>query len=352
MKIDTFDIIVGNATDVGKIRECNEDYLSHFVTTYGYCIIVCDGMGGHAAGDVASQGAIEAIKHYLQDGKVTKLDTPNSLLNAIEFANYKLRETVQQNPALTGMGTTCVMALIYDAEMFVAHAGDSRIYLIRDHSIKQLSKDHSTIQNLIDAGVLTEAEAKVSEKRNQITKAIGIFEKVEPTVTKEAFQLKNNDRILLCSDGLTAHVSDEEILEIINANTDVQIASLELIEKANNGGGSDNITVQLIQYIGKSSIARKKRPIKKMLRLGIITLIVAVLGYVIYNKFMPSRNEKTVPNSSQGKTDTIPGDTTNSGIIGGEEKMPASKNQDKVKNGGNINKHNSAIDTLKQKPPK
>jgi serine/threonine protein phosphatase PrpC len=334
LKIDSFDIIVGNATDVGKIRECNEDYLAHFDTTYGYCIIVCDGMGGHAAGDVASQGAIEAIKHYLQDGKVTKLDTPNSLQNAIEFANYKLRETVMQNSELTGMGTTCVMALINNAEMFVAHAGDSRLYLIREKSIKQLSKDHSTIQNLIDAGVLTEEEAKVSEKRNQITKAIGIFEKV-----------------LLCSDGLTAHVNDDEILEIINSNTDVQEASLKLIEKANNGGGTDNITVQIIQYIGKSSIVRKKRPVKKMLRFGIITLIVAVLVYVIYNKWLPKHNEKIKLNTYEVKTNTNPEDNKSENI-GSKEKMPTSKKQNAENKEENINKRKSAIDTLEQKPLK
>jgi len=306
LRIDTFNIIVGNATDVGKLRKCNEDYLAHFVTTYGYCIIVCDGMGGHAAGDVASQGAIEAIKHYLQDGKVTKLDTQNSLQNAIEFANYKLRETVKTNSALTGMGTTCVMALINRDEMYIAHAGDSRLYLIRDKNIKQLSKDHSTIQILIDAGVLTEEEAKVSEKRNQITKAIGIFEKVEPSISKEAISLKNNDKILLCSDGLTAHVSDEEILEIISANTDVQDASLRLIEKANNGGGTDNITVQLIQYTGKSSIVSKNQHGKKILRYAIISIVVAALGYLAYNKWWPSTRTEKAVNKASINTTNIP----------------------------------------------
>lgn len=294
MKIDSYNIIVGNATDVGKIRESNEDYMAHFATTYGYCVIVCDGMGGHVAGDIAAQGAIEAIRHYLQDGKVTKLDTPNSLLNAIEFANFKLRETVLQNSALSKMGTTCIMALINNSEMYVAHAGDSRLYLIRDNNIKQLSKDHSTIQNLIDAGVLTEEEAKISDKRNQITKAIGIFEKVEPTVTKEAYLLKKNDKILLCSDGLTAHLSQIEILETINANPDVQGAAMELIEKANLGGGSDNITVQLIQYYGKSSNLGKNRRIKKIIRIAVITLIAIALGSLAYLKFVRSDKEKSI----------------------------------------------------------
>ena len=284
MKIDAYNITVGNATDIGRVREHNEDYMAHFETPYGYCVIVCDGMGGHAAGDVASQGAVEAIKHYLQDGKITKLDAASSLHNAIEFANYKLREMVQQNPEFAGMGTTCVMVLISKSEMHMAYAGDSRVYLIRDKRIRQLSKDHSTIQNLIDTGILTEEEAKVSEKRNQITKAIGIFEKVGPTVTKVPFMLKYNDRILLCSDGLTGHVESNEIQDIINVNPDVQVASMKLIETANLNGGSDNITVQLIHYVGSSSAIRSHRPLKRILKVVAIVLIIAALGFAAYLK--------------------------------------------------------------------
>lgn len=263
MNPESYNISVGNATDVGKIRVINEDYLAHFNTTYGYCVIVCDGMGGHAAGDIASRWALEDIKNYLQDGKVTKLSTAHSLQNAIEFANYKIREAVKHNAELVGMGTTCVMAIIKNAEMYVAHAGDSRLYLIRNNAITQLTKDHSAIQYLIDAGVLTREEALTSEKRNQITKAIGIFEKVDPTITKDPFQLNFNDKILLCSDGLTEHVTSEQILEIINTNPDVQLASMKLIEKANNGGGTDNITVQVIHYTGKSSSEGKNKLLKK-----------------------------------------------------------------------------------------
>lgn len=298
MKIDAYNITVGNATDIGQVRKLNEDYMAHFDTPYGYCVIVCDGMGGHVAGDVASQGAVEAIKHYLQDGKITKLDAASSIHNAIEFANYKLREMVRQNPEFAGMGTTCVLVLINKAEMHMAYAGDSRVYLIRDKHIRQLSKDHSTIQHLIDTGILTEDEAKVSEKRNQITKAIGIFEKVDPTVTKVPVILKFNDRILLCSDGLTAHVESNEILEIINVNSDVQVASMQLIEKANLEGGSDNITVQLIQYDGSSSPVRAHRKLKRILRAVVIILIIVALAFAAYRmwghllKHEPIMNEK------------------------------------------------------------
>jgi len=257
LKIDNYGIIVGNATDVGKVRRYNEDYMAHFGTVYGYCVIVCDGMGGHAAGNVASRAAVDAIRHYLQDGKITRTDTSNALLNSIEFANFRLREMVAEKPELAGMGTTCVIALIKNDELFVAHAGDSRLYFIRDNEIEQVSRDHSTVQDLIDAGVLTEDEALQSEKRNQITKAIGIFEKVGASVIPQPIHLVYNDKILLCSDGLTSHLSDKEISELINQSEDAQLTASLLVENANLGGGTDNITVQLVQYIRKPALRQK-----------------------------------------------------------------------------------------------
>lgn len=264
MSTDNYKIIVGNATDVGKVRHYNEDYMAHFDTMYGYCVIVCDGMGGHAAGDVASKAAVEAIKNYLRDGKITKTDIPNALWNSIEFANFRLREMVKENRALAGMGTTCVIALIKDDKMYTAHAGDSRLYFVRDGEIRQLSKDHSTVQNLIDAGVMSQEEAQQSEKRNQITKAIGIFEKVGASVTLEPIQLKKDDKILLCSDGLTAHVTMEDIFNVITSVSDVQQAALLLTSKANDGGGTDNITVQLIHFLGRTSSTSKLRGIGRI----------------------------------------------------------------------------------------
>jgi PPM family protein phosphatase len=293
LKVDSYRIIVGNATDTGIVRSYNEDYMAHFDTPYGYCIIVCDGMGGHAAGDIASRAATEALKHYLQDGNLTKLETPNSLQNALEFANYKLRQMVRENPKLAGMGTTCVMALIYRSDLFIAHAGDSRIYLIRNNTIRQLTRDHSTIQNLIDSGIMTPEEAKHSNKKNQITKAIGIFDRVEPSVAKHALHLKHNDKILLCSDGLTTHVDQKEILKTVKAHVDAQDAALQLVEKANLLGGTDNITVQLIHYYGKSTVTLKEKiQIKRIVIASIIFLMVLALGYFVYQKIRPAMMQK------------------------------------------------------------
>lgn len=302
MKIENYNINIGNATDVGKIRQYNEDYLAHFSTSSGYCVIVCDGMGGHAAGDVASQAAVEAIKHYLQDGTITKLDTPDSLLNAIEFANYRLREMVEQKPALAGMGTTCVIALFNNNEMYAAHAGDSRLYLIRNKEIKQISKDHSTVQQLIDAGAMSEEEAKQSNKRNQITKAIGIFEKVEPSISQTPILLKPYDKILLCTDGLTTHLEDKEIRKIISLNEDVQTAALKLTESANANGGSDNITVQLVEFTGESNKNRNKHPGRSVLKV-VFALLVVALGVFSYKYFKP---EKLIKKNNQINFDSLP----------------------------------------------
>jgi len=282
LKIDSYNINVGNATDIGKIRVHNEDYMAHFPTTFGYCIIVCDGMGGHAAGEIASQVTVEAIRHYLQDGNVTKLDTPSSVQNAIEFANHKLRVMVSEHPQFAGMGTTCIMALINNAEMYIANAGDSRLYLIRDQRIKQLSKDHSTVQQLIDAGVITKEEALVSDKKNQITKAIGIFEQVDATITKIPIKLKYNDKILLCSDGLTTHVDEKDIQDIVNNISDPQTVSIKLIDKANFEGGTDNITVQLVHFVGKSKIKKPRSQLKKIYRIIILLTVISAIVFLAY----------------------------------------------------------------------
>lgn len=287
MTIDSQHIIIGNATDVGRIRDHNEDYMSHFKTPFGYCVLVCDGMGGHAAGEEASRSAASAIKQYLQDDKNEAENVLVAIRNSIEFANFKLRELSQKNPSLKGMGTTCVMAMIDSSKMYIAHAGDSRMYLFRKNKIKQITKDHSTVQNLIDSGVLTEEEAEKSDKKNQITKAIGVFDKVEPSVSPEPVKLIKGDKIVLCTDGLTGHLSREKIKEVIKNEPDVQQAALQLIENANNNGGSDNITVQIVHYTGKSILDEKKQQRKKK---KIIPVVIIVIGLVLAIGVMAYKN--------------------------------------------------------------
>ncbi len=250
MKPADYFISIGNATDVGKVRELNEDYLAHFDTPLGYCIIICDGMGGHTGGQVAAQTAALAIQKYLQDSQIDATGTPVTLSNAFEFANFQIRKLIGEKPSLNGMGTTCVLALIENGKLFTAHAGDSRIYLIRKNKILQITRDHSSVQQLIDEGVMTEEEAGASDKKNQIIKAIGVFEKVQPTISENPITLSKDDKILLCSDGLTEHLTAATIFTIVEKIQNIQEASLELIHSANRNGGTDNITVQMIHYTG------------------------------------------------------------------------------------------------------
>ena len=303
MKVSDYHIAIGNATDVGKIREQNEDYMAHFNTLQGYCIVICDGMGGHAAGQVASQNAVGAIQQYLQDKQNEYPDIMVALKNAIEFANFQLREMMNKDPALKGMGTTCVLALIKDGHLYTAHAGDSRLYLIRKGNAEQITKDHSSVQKLIDIGVLTEKEAELSDKKNQISKAIGIFEKVDPAISETPVALHQDDIILLCSDGLTGHVSREKIQETVLANTDVQNAALKLVELANTGGGSDNITVQVVHYTGKTIIKKRKRLARKRIAIILVFFAVLACGFIGYKKYRNNENRNPVQNNMVDTTD-------------------------------------------------
>lgn len=306
MKISDYHIAIGNATDVGKIREQNEDYMAHFVTPVGYCIIICDGMGGHAAGQVASQNAIIAIQQFLQDPQHENSGIPVILKNAIEFANYQLREMVNQKPDLKGMGTTCVMALIKDGKLYTAHAGDSRIYMVRKGVINQITKDHSSVQHLIDIGAITEEESELSDKKHQISKAIGVFDKVDAAITQIPLALQKNDKLLLCSDGLTEHVNKEKIVEIIQSDVDIQHVTLKLIAKANEAGGSDNITVQLIHFTGKSVNVKRKLSVKKTV--AAVTMLI-VLGFVSF--WLYSKNSTEFKPANTGKQNSLTIDSIN-----------------------------------------
>ena len=285
MIITEYNISIGSATHTGKVRELNEDSMAHFDTPIGYCIIVCDGMGGHAAGDVASQNAVNSIQQFLQDSNNMLPVILAVLKNAVEFANFHLREMITASPALKGMGTTLVLALIKDGQLYTAHAGDSRIYLLQNGGIEQITKDHSPVQKLIDIGVLTEEEAELSDKKNQISKAIGIFEKVEPSVTATPIRMQHNDTIVLCSDGLTGHVNKMKIAEIVASTADIEEAALQLIAEANEGGGSDNITVQLVHYSGNPTAIKKKRPLKRIITILIVLIVIAAVLFWGYNKY-------------------------------------------------------------------
>ena len=228
-------------TDVGKKRDNNEDAL--YICSDKEFYIVADGMGGHNAGEIASKKVTEIVSSNLKE-KLEKLNQAD-IISAIEKANKSIFELSEKDDTLKGMGTT-IVALTADCDRFIiAHVGDSRAYLISNNEIKKLTMDHSWVQELINTGALTPSEAKDHPHKNVITRAIGISREVKIDIQQSIWN--KNDKILLCTDGLTSHVEDSDILNIISQNSDIWVCTQSLIDLANERGGSDNITVVLVE---------------------------------------------------------------------------------------------------------
>ncbi len=223
-------------SDVGKKRTNNQD--SYFICD-GWCV-VADGMGGHNGGEVASHTAIEIIKKSLMQQSIS---VDLLLKNAIENANSELYKMSQSDPTLEGMGTTMVLCYFDGYEAVIAHVGDSRAYHISPLGLVQITCDHSIVQQLIESGTITEAEAKNHPQKNLITRAIGTEATIQTDINR--FEFCKDDFILLCTDGLTNYVSDSEIEKVVKEN-DTDTAVRILVDLANSRGGTDNITAVLI----------------------------------------------------------------------------------------------------------
>jgi len=246
-----FHFKIGAMTDVGKVRAINEDYFS--VSQDEGLFMVADGLGGQNAGEVASRMAIEALRDHLNNnenplvGEYEEELSPgtNRMLSGIRLANSAIYEAGHRNAEQQGMGTTISSVRINGDVMGFAHVGDSRIYRIRGGRLERLTADHSLVEEQLRRGLITEEEAAKSKHRNVITRALG----AEETILIDADEqvLLDRDRILLCTDGLTDMVGEEEINRIIlNNGDDPQKACEELINRANDKGGIDNITAILV----------------------------------------------------------------------------------------------------------
>lgn len=241
-------------SNVGMKRTQNED--SYLINDELRLYVVADGMGGHVGGEYASRLAVstieEVISHFSSDPEATVISGVNSvgaemgdqLKFAIREASRRIFEESSQNTALKGMGTTAVTAIIDGNRAYFANVGDSRAYLIRDGKVKQVTKDHSLVSEQVRDGIMNAEEAKTSKLKNIITRSVGFQEDVEADI--ELLQLVNNDRILLCSDGLSNLVKDEEFALALEKN-DLRGACKQLIDLANSRGGDDNITVLILQ---------------------------------------------------------------------------------------------------------
>lgn len=251
---DNFSVEIAGKTDIGCVRTNNED-------AFGYdaalgIFVLCDGMGGQAAGELASELSVSTVLSYFAETQenggdlspfpVEDLSEDAQTLGcAFQAANRAIREAVTSNTGLAGMGTTIVAVLLRQDKAAIAHVGDSRIYLIRDHSIEQLTKDHSLVMEHVRRGILTMDEAANSPIQNVITRALGAAETVEPDLAD--LQLVAGDTLLLCSDGLTRHLADHQILSFTTRASSLEAACDDLIASAKAAGGSDNVTCLLIR---------------------------------------------------------------------------------------------------------
>ncbi len=235
-------------TDIGKVRAMNQDYMFFSTEPVGILpnlFIVADGMGGHKAGDYASRLSVENFVKYIRESRT---EIPIRLMDdAMRHINDLVLSEAAKNMDYAGMGTTFVAAFIKDGVLSVANVGDSRLYLI-DDEITQVTEDHSYVGIMMRAGELTKEQAEHHPDKNIITRAIGAAREVKPDFFE--VDLEAGDRLLMCSDGLTNMVSDEEILDIFE-NHEIGDVADALIEEANENGGKDNITVLVIEPFGE-----------------------------------------------------------------------------------------------------
>lgn len=240
-------------TDVGRKRAVNQDYVfvsDQPIGNLPNLLVVADGMGGHKAGDFASKFVVEGLK---QEIKNSCEDGPEAILKkAIELVNANLILESQKDVRLEGMGTTLVAATVIEHTLYFANIGDSRLYLLNDE-IRQLSRDHSLVQEMVRLGGINAEEAKHHPDKNIITRAVGIREDIE--IDFFEYRLKRGDIILMCTDGLSNMVDDEDIFRIVRSSRDVVEAVERLIERANSNGGNDNIGVIVAEpFAGEVSI--------------------------------------------------------------------------------------------------
>ena len=269
---------VGAATDIGRIREKNEDsYLSDEPL-----FAVADGMGGHKGGEVASQLALETLE----------AERTADLGQRVRDANAAVFERSRTDSSVQGMGTTVTAVVVEGTSALFAHVGDSRAYLLRAGDLRQLTDDHTLVARMVKSGEITEAEAEVHPHRSVLTRALG----TEPDVIVDEFDvaLTDGDRLLLCSDGLTGMVTEEQIVAILSAAPDPQDAADRLIRAANRAGGVDNITVVVIDIEAEPGedtdappagrAAPRRRLLRVVGRVALVLLIiaVAVIGLRVY----------------------------------------------------------------------
>lgn len=240
-------------TDVGRRREMNQDYMFTSETAVGKLpnlFVVADGMGGHKAGEYASKFTVDTMVEFIKN---TESEEPVAAIRqALKEANRLLLKEAQADDSKAGMGTTVVAATLLDKTLYAANVGDSRLYVLNRDAITQITRDHSLIEEMIRLGEMDKAEAKDHPDKNIITRAVGVA--AELAIDFFEIEIDSGDMVLLCTDGLTNMVEDEDIRRIVLSQRDIVERTEKLIETANQNGGRDNITVVLLEPFSETDV--------------------------------------------------------------------------------------------------
>lgn len=232
--------MIERISDIGNIRQLNEDTYGILEDEVFNLFLICDGMGGHNAGEVASALAKETVLDFMKGIQQEELLLP-SLMKAITKANHEIYALSSKEKTMSGMGTTMTAALSHHGRLDIAHVGDSSLYVVYNNEIKKITKDHSYVQELVDLGKVTEEDAKHHPNKNIITRAVGTNLHVE--IEAYTRQTNHEEIYLLCTDGLSDYLSAQEILEKLSGSQDMHKSMMELVEMAKERGGRDNITL-------------------------------------------------------------------------------------------------------------
>ncbi len=234
-------------TDTGLVRKNNEDAIfvsNRSVGPLPNLYIIADGMGGHNAGEIASNNCIAAFCDYVQALEQDETEILDVLMAGVHAANQKVYHMSVENPDLSGMGCTLSLCVMSGGKLYMAHVGDSRVYVAHDHKLRQVSHDHTFVNEMVKAGEMTAEQAKTDPRRNLITRAVGTEEDVRPDSL--VIDIFPGDTVLLCSDGLSNYISDEELLAGIQSENSLESKCETFVEYAKQKGGNDNISVILV----------------------------------------------------------------------------------------------------------
>jgi PPM family protein phosphatase len=275
---------VGAATDTGSVREQNEDAVlvaspdPELLLSNGLLLAVADGMGGYQRGEVASDIAIETLKEIYYDGPVEPTEIPDRLKRAFREANKRIFEDGSAGGDQNMMGTTLVAAVIKENDLTIANVGDSRAYLVRANRLNQITDDHSLVAEQVKAGAMTAQEARESQHRNIITKALGHKERVEPDIFE--MRLLMEDRLILSSDGLHDYVADDDLIEI-SLKSRPDDAARDMVTRAIDNRSNDNVSVVVASVVPAAVPERVEQPVLAR-RSSMLVPILVLVGLIVF----------------------------------------------------------------------